>query len=133
MGFRVAHTDGLEWIDRPGVEGAPSRRFADLTTAAGLEHSRARFWRFPAGSKGRRHAEGSQEEVFVVLEGVLTIALGEPPEWHRVERAGVVCVDAGTPLQLFNREAGELELLIWGAPPVTGAAVYHDDLEPPPA
>ena len=131
MGFRVAHTAGLEWVDRPGVDGGPSRRFADLTTAAGLEQSRARFWRFPAGSNGRRHAEGGQEEVFVVLEGTLTVALGDPAEWHRVERGGVVCVDAGTPLQLFNRGSVELELLIWGAPPLTGAATYHDSVEPP--
>lgn len=131
MGFRVAHAEGLEWVERPGADGGPARSFTDLTTAAGLEQSRARFWRFPAGSKGRRHAEGTQEEVFVVLEGVLTIALGEPPEWHRVERGGVVCVDPGTPLQLFNRDAADLELLIWGAPPVTGAATYHDDVAPP--
>jgi len=131
MGFRVAHADGLEWVNRPGVDDTPDRRFADLTTAAALERARARVWRFPAGAKGRRHAEGGQEEVFFVLQGALTVALGEPAEWHRVERGGVVCVDPGTPLQLFNREAGELELLIWGAPPVTDAATYHAGLEPP--
>jgi uncharacterized cupin superfamily protein len=130
MGFRIAHAEELEWVERPGAEGASPRRFADLTSAAGLEQSRARFWRFAPGSRGRRHAEGAQEEVFVVLEGSLTVALGEPPEWHRVERGGSVCVDPGTPLQLFNRGDTDLELLIWGAPPITGAATYHDDLEP---
>ena len=34
----------------------------------------------PPGSRGRRHLERAQEEVFVVLDGTLTMLLGDPPE-----------------------------------------------------
>ena len=51
-----------------------------LTGALGLESSRASVWRYPPGARGRRHIEGAQEEVFLVLEGTVTLMLGEPAE-----------------------------------------------------
>ena len=38
------------------------------------------MWRYPEGAKGRRHRDLIQEETFVVLEGTLTMYLGDPPE-----------------------------------------------------
>jgi hypothetical protein len=40
----------------------------------------ARLWRYPPGTRGRRHADEAQEEVFVIVSGTLTMLLGEPPE-----------------------------------------------------
>src|SRR4029077_10017779 len=68
MGYHVADASKLEWEDRPpGAEGQAPRRAADVTTAAALNQSRARVWRYPVGTRGRRHADKAQEEVFVVL------------------------------------------------------------------
>ena len=50
---------------------------AHRTEAAALKESRARLWRLPPHSRGRRHAEGAQEEIFVVLEGGGVLELWE--------------------------------------------------------
>ena len=128
MGYHVIQGADHEWIERP-TEGRPSRYTSDLTPAAGLNESRARLWRLPPGTRGRRHVEGVQEEVFVVLEGTLTMLLGDPPERADVAAGGLVAVHQGTPLQVRNETDGELVLFIYGAPPVTGEAEFLDDVE----
>jgi quercetin dioxygenase-like cupin family protein len=99
-----------------------------VTTSASLQQSRARIWRYPPGSRGRRHADKVQEEVFVVLDGTLTVDLGEPPVRHELERGSVLVVQPGQILQLRNAGEGELVLFIYGAPPVTGGADFFDDV-----
>src|SRR5207244_12446869 len=55
MAYHVAAASTLEWEDRPpGAEGQQPRRAADVTSAAGLQRSRGRVWRYPAGTRGRR-------------------------------------------------------------------------------
>lgn len=98
------------------------RRVARLSDA--LSRSRANVWRYPPGAKGKRHRDLGQEEVFVVLDGTLTIDLGDPPERTVVPRGGVVAVGEGTALQLRNEGDEELVLFIYGAPPVTGRAEF---------
>ena len=68
MGFRVIRPEDQVWEERPNQEGQ-LRRAADVTTACELTQSRARVWRYPPHTRGRRHADQGQEEVFVVLEG----------------------------------------------------------------
>jgi mannose-6-phosphate isomerase-like protein (cupin superfamily) len=82
-----------------------------------MTHSRANVWRYPPGTQGKRHADKAQEEVFVVLDGTLTVDLGEPPERHAIGRGGVLVVQPGTILQLRNAGDEELALFIYGAPP----------------
>ena len=130
MGFHVIRPDEHEWIERPGAsDDTPPRQTADLTTEAGLQQSRARVWRYPPGTRGRRHSEGVQEEVFVVLAGTLTMLLGEPPERVDVPTQGVVSVEPGTGLQVRNEGVDELVVFVYGAPPVAGQASYLDDIE----
>ena len=105
------------------------RLAADVTAAAGLRSSRARLWRYPAGTRGRRHVEHAQEEVFVVLNGTLTIVLGEPPERIELPPESVVAVEPGTPLQLRNEADEELVFFAYGAPPEAGTAELLDDVE----
>ena len=93
-----------------------------------MTQSRANVWRYPQGARGRRHADKVQEEVFVVLDGTLTIDLGEPPERHVLEKGSAVVVQPGTVLQLRNAGDEELVLFIYGAPPVTGGADFFDDV-----
>jgi mannose-6-phosphate isomerase-like protein (cupin superfamily) len=127
MGYHVADASKLEWEDRPAVEGQAPRQAADLTTAAGLKQSRGRVWRYPVGTRGRRHADKVQEEVFVVISGTLTMLLGDPPERVDVGPESVVAVEPGTPLQVRNEGSEELVLYIYGAPPEQGGADFFDD------
>jgi mannose-6-phosphate isomerase-like protein (cupin superfamily) len=110
----------LEWIERDD-----GRRLARLSDA--MTHQRANLWRLPPGTKGVRHLEHVQEEVFVVLEGRLTLMLGEPPVPNELGRGDVAVVPSGTPLQVRNDGDEELLLFSSGAPPVTGQAEYLED------
>jgi uncharacterized cupin superfamily protein len=129
MAYRVLPADEHEWEERPQPEGAPPRRFTDITAHAGLRESRARIWRLPPGTRGRRHAELAQEEVFVVLGGTLTLLLGEPPERFDLEAGSVASVDPETAIQMRNEGDDEVVVFAYGAPPVTGQAEYLDDVE----
>ncbi len=130
MGYHVADAAKLDWEERaPAVEGQAARQAADVTTAAELKHSRGRVWRYPPGTRGRRHADKAQEEVFVVISGTLTMLLGDPPERVDVGPQSVVAVEPMTPLQVRNEGAEELVLYIYGAPPEQQGADFFDDIE----
>jgi mannose-6-phosphate isomerase-like protein (cupin superfamily) len=133
MGYHVVRADDHAWEERTPPQGRdddPPRHSAEVTTAASLNRSRARLWRYPPGSRGRRHADKVQEEVFVVLEGTLTMLLGEPPEPVELKSRSVVAVEPGTPLQLRNDGDDEVVVFIYGAPPEQAGADFFDDPEP---
>jgi mannose-6-phosphate isomerase-like protein (cupin superfamily) len=123
MGFTVFRHGELEWEPRDDGSGRTIARLSDSMT-----RSRANIWRYPPGARGRRHADKVQEEVFVVLDGTLTVDLGEPPERHEVPRGGVLVVQPGTILQLRNAGDEELVLFIYGAPPEQGGADFFDSV-----
>ena len=96
-----------------------------------MTQSRANLFRYPPGAIGRRHIDPIQEEVFVVLDGTLTIHMGEGDgsiEQHELAKGSVLVVQPGTALQLSNRHDDELRLFIVGAPPERGDATFleHD-------
>jgi mannose-6-phosphate isomerase-like protein (cupin superfamily) len=124
----VIRPDDAGWEDRPDQAGQ-LRQLLDVTTAGELTQSRARIWRYPPRTRGRRHAEGVQEEVFVVLDGTLTMLLGDPPERVDLPPQSVVTVEPGTGIQMRNESDGEVVVFAYGAPPVTGQAEYLDDVE----
>ena len=130
MGYHVVHADEHRYEERPNVEGEAPRLAADVTGAAELQSSRARIWRYAPHTRGRRHADHAQEEVFVVLSGTLTMLLGEPPERFDLPPTSVVAVEPMTPLQVRNEGDEELVLFIYGAPPIHGEAQFLDDPEP---
>jgi mannose-6-phosphate isomerase-like protein (cupin superfamily) len=123
VGYTIFRQSDVEWTPRDDGSG---REVAPLSD--GLTQSRANLWRYPPGAVGRRHADHVQEEVFVVLDGTLTVDLGEPPERHEVERGGVLVVEIGTPLQIRNAGEEQLVLLIYGAPPETGGAEFFESV-----
>ena len=123
MAFTIHRASDLDWGERG--DGS-SRAIAALSES--MAQSRANVWRYPPGARGRRHADKVQEEVFVVLDGTLTVDLGEPPERHELERGSVLVVQPGEILQLRNAGEDELVLFIYGAPPVTGGADFFDDV-----
>jgi len=133
VGYHVVRGDEHEFVERPKPEGReadPARLASALTDVLALGHSRAQLWRYPPGARGRRHAEHTQEEVFVVLEGTLTMHLGEPPERVDLPPRSVVSVEPGTPLQLRNDGDDEVVVFVYGAPPVRDGADFLDDPEP---
>ena len=125
MAYTVFHAGALEW--HPRREGDP-RLVSELSDA--MTRSRANLFRYPPGAVGRRHSDPIQEEVFVVLDGTLTIHMGEgdDPERHELERGSVLVVQPGTTLQLRNAGDEELVLFIYGAPPEQAAADFFDDV-----
>ena len=129
MGYHVTAVEDLEWTEREPKPGEQPRRFADLTEAVELKQSRARLWRYPPHSTGRRHRDHAQEEVFVVVEGTLTMLLGDPSERVELPPESVVAVEPGTPLQVRNESDQELVLFVYGAPPEQEGADFFDDIE----
>jgi mannose-6-phosphate isomerase-like protein (cupin superfamily) len=118
----IFRLEELEWVERDN-----GRRLARLSD--GMTQQRANLWRLPPHTKGVRHLEKVQEEVFVVLEGRLTLMLGEPADPVELGRGDVAVVPAGTPLQVCNDGDSELLLFISGAPPEAGQAEYLDEVE----
>ena len=132
MGWHAAEPSSLQFDERDAREGEERGRLvADLTTALELKQSRARLWRYPPHTTGRRHADKAQEEVFVVVSGTLTMLLGDPAERVDVGPGGVVAVEPGTPLQARNETDDELVLYIYGAPPEQAGADFFDDVPLP--
>jgi mannose-6-phosphate isomerase-like protein (cupin superfamily) len=126
VGYTVFHAADLDWQHRR--EGDP-RLAAGLSEA--MTRSRANFFRYPPGAVGRRHIDPIQEEVFVVLDGTLTIHIGEgdAPERHELAKGSVLIVQPGTALQLSNRHEDELLLFIYGAPPERGEATFLERVD----
>jgi mannose-6-phosphate isomerase-like protein (cupin superfamily) len=126
MAYTIFHARDLEW--QPRREGDP-RLVAELSHA--MSRSRANLFRYPPGAIGRRHSDPVQEEVFVVIDGTLTIHMGEgdAPERHELEHGSVLVVQPGTVLQLSNRHDDELRLFIYGAPPERGQATFLPTVE----
>ena len=122
MPYTVFHWDEREW--HPRREGEP-RLVSELSDV--MTRSRANLYRYPAGAVGRRHSDPVQEEVFVVLDGTLTIHMGEgdEPERHELGSGSVLVVQPGTVLQLSNRHDEELRLFVYGAPPERGEATFY--------
>jgi mannose-6-phosphate isomerase-like protein (cupin superfamily) len=126
VAHHVLRPDELEWIERPPDADGPPRYVARLSEPVGFAHSRGNMWRFPPGAKGRRHRDLSQEETFVVLEGTLSMYVGDPPERIDVPTGGLIHVDAGTVIQSVNHGEHELRMYVYGAPPEQGNVEFFD-------
>ena len=128
MPYDVVQADELSWEEREPIDGAEPRSQAAVTDAVQLAQSRARMWRYPAHTRGRRHVDLSQEEVFVPLRGTLTLLLEDPPQRVDVEPGGVIAVHPGTAMQARNETGEEILFFAYGAPPIAGNAEFLDDV-----
>ena len=126
MGFRVVRPEDLSFETRPHEPGEAPRHAAPVTEPLGLQHTRATFFRYEPGSKGRRHDDHVQEETYVPVSGTLTIYVGEPPERHEVPVGGAVHVEPNTVRQVVNEGEEDLLVYIYGAPPERGEASFFD-------
>lgn len=132
MSYGVTRFESMQWTEREPKPGeAAGRLFFDVTEGAALERSRARIWRYPPRTTGRRHRDHAQEEVFVVISGTLTMLLGDGPERVDVGPGGVVAVRPLTALQPRNESEDELVMFVYGAPPVQEGADFLDDVPLP--
>ena len=131
MSFSVQRPGDQSWEERPPIGDGAVRHSLDVTAATGITESRARMWRLLPGARGRRHAEGAQEEVFYVVSGTLTMLLGDPPERVDVETGSIVAVKPGTGIQMHNTGDVDVVVFAYGAPPVTGQVDYLDDVGAP--
>ena len=123
VAYTVFRSDEQEFAAPSG--GDPSRGILRLSEAMG--EMRANIWRYPPGTRGRRHAEHVQEEVFVVLEGTATLFLGDPAEPVELPAGSVAIVEPGTALQVANSGDEDMAVFIIGAPPEQGQADYLPD------
>lgn len=123
MGFSIFRSDAREW-STPSA-GDQARGIVRLSDA--LAQMRANIWRLPPGTRGRRHAERVQEELFVVLEGTTTLALGDPADMVELPAGSIAVVEPGTAVQTRNESDAHTVVLIVGAPPITGEADYLPD------
>jgi quercetin dioxygenase-like cupin family protein len=125
VGHSVFCLRDLQW-DTPS--GGDLRR-SIVHLSDNLREMRANVWRLPPGSRGRRHAERVQEELFVALAGDATMVLGDPPERLALPQGSFAIVEPGTPLQVRNEGDDEAIVLIVGAPAVAGEADYLPDVD----
>ena len=128
VGWHAVRGEDLAWEERETADSDVLRRQAAVTDAAQLTRSRARMWHYPPHTRGRRHQDHAQEEVFVVLSGTLTMLLGDPPERVDVGPRSVVAVEPMTPLQVRNESDDDLYLYVYGAPPEQAGADFLDDV-----
>jgi mannose-6-phosphate isomerase-like protein (cupin superfamily) len=123
LGFTVFRPEDLQF--QPPKRGDQRRGIAPISEA--LHEMRGNVWRLPPGARGTRHVEHAQEELFVVLEGTLTMFLGDPAERVELPRGSVVVVEVGTALQQRNDGDGDVVVLALGAPAVPGQAEHLSD------
>jgi mannose-6-phosphate isomerase-like protein (cupin superfamily) len=128
VGFTVVRPEELQFETRPHEPGEAPRHAAAVTELAGFRHTRANFFRFEPGAKGRRHVDRVQEETYMPVRGTLTMYLGEPPDRREVPVGGLVHVEPGTARQIVNEGDENLLVYIYGSPPERGETEFLDSV-----
>jgi quercetin dioxygenase-like cupin family protein len=126
--YEVVNAETMPWREREPLHGQQPRLHASITDSVRLMQSRAQMWRYPAHTRGRRHLEPDQEEVFVPLRGTLTVLVDDPPQRVDVEPGAVIAIHPGTPVQLRNETDEDILVFAYGAPPIAGNTRFLDDV-----
>ncbi len=111
-------------VTRGRLEREGEERFQRLRAELGVTAFGLNLMRLRPGQRGRIHAHERQEEVYVVLEGLLTVLVGDgtsEPEEHALGPDEALRVAPALRRQLVNR-AGEpvVVLALGGAQPLEG-------------
>ena len=114
MSFTIFRHSELAWRPRSDESGRTIAGLSDSMT------SRAQHLALSAGRARQAPCGQGAGGGFVVVDGTLTVDLGEPPERYELERGSVLVVQPGTILQFRNTGDEELVLFIYGAPPEQG-------------
>lgn len=99
------------------------RKIVELPQQTQLAHTRGHLWKYPAGAAGRKHLHTQQEEVFVVLQGTLTLTLGDEEETVALPPTSVVVLSPNTKVHVRNLTDDDAVAFVYGSPPVTGDGV----------
>ncbi len=116
MGYSVLRPDEQVFKRPSWRPDEPVRRLVELPLHANLRHSQANLVLYRPGARGRRQREPLQEEVFCVVEGTLTMLLGEPSGRFELPARSLVVVEPRTPLQLRNETDSDVFVFAYGAP-----------------
>lgn len=116
MGYTVIRAEEQTFEPPSWAQDGSGRTLIELSRHANLQHSQANLWRYPPGAQGRRHREPMQEEVFCIVEGTLTLFLGEPVERFTLSPRSIVVVEPGTAIQLRNESDADVLFFAYGAP-----------------
>ena len=102
-----------------------SNQMGVLNTDLGkqLEASKlgARLWRVEPGQASTRHRHPTQEELYVLLEGVGRIRIGD--ELVELEPMDSLLIEPGDVRQIFNDTDADALWLVFGAPPEVGSTL----------
>lgn len=101
-----------EGVSRARIEPEAEERFVPLRRQLGVSSFGLNEIVLAPGQRGRIHRHESQEEVFLVLEGTLTIAIED--EGQTLERGELIRVAPSVRRQLINASDEPLILLAIG-------------------
>jgi mannose-6-phosphate isomerase-like protein (cupin superfamily) len=101
-----------EGVGRARIEPDPEGRFHSLRRPLGVTSFGLNEICLRPGQRGRIHRHERQEEVFLVLEGTLTISI--EGEEQRLERGELISVAPSLRRQLINADREPLLLLAIG-------------------
>jgi len=107
-----------EGIARTKLEQEPAERFVALRQQLGVTSFGLNQIVMACGERGRIHRHEHQEEVYLVLEGQLTLLVEGQP--HELVVGELIRVAPGLRRQLVNRGPGRLVMLALG-----GAREHH--------
>jgi quercetin dioxygenase-like cupin family protein len=105
-----------EGVSTARLDQEPEQRFARLRAPLGVSSFGINVLTFAPGERNRIHRHKLQEEVYVVLDGTLTLIVEGQPIEYGVD--DVVRVAPSVRRQLVNRGPGPLRLLALGG--ITG-------------
>ena len=112
--------DMTEGVTVARLEPEGDDRFQRLRRELGVSAFGLNLIRLAPGQRGRIHRHERQEEVYVVLEGTLTLEV-EGSETHELERGALARVAPSVRRRLTNRGGAQLAVLaIGGAEPHAG-------------
>jgi uncharacterized cupin superfamily protein len=109
--YRVLRAEQSFWRESNQM-GVPN---TDLGKQLGAGALGARLWRLRPGEASTRHRHGTQEELYVLLEGRGRIRVGG--DVLTLERLDSLLVEPPLVRQVFNDTAEEALWLVVGAPP----------------
>ena len=122
MGHTIVRPEDRRFAAPSWRPDDPARTLVELPLLANLKNSRAHLWRYPPGASGHRHRENVQEEVFLVLEGTLSMELGDERERLDLTPGTIVVVEPDTTLRVFNAGTDEVLVFAYGSPAEAGTA-----------
>lgn len=94
------------------LDDPPHERFVPLRRDLGVTTFGMNLMTLEVGEQGRIHRHGMQEEVYLMLDGVLDLVVEE--EAHELRRGDVVRVGPQMRRKLVNRGPGRVVLLALG-------------------